>query len=328
MSGRNKTSNAASSSSSKDPETISWATESLSEWGETAKSNCVIYTYGFATFLTLREGDNENGENENDSDSDNNKYRNKKGHKKSHKKLDNLAGSILLCILLMVAIVIQTVIPISIVFTMGIPEGGICPNRATGLIKFIGLTLCLFFVVLTISMCLSKMRAMCFLRLFCGHHDAPSSSCIALGRLCLDAGIIANMVSMAAAGAAQYLLFVRNANRDVLLLLLQSLAMQFVLTADQKLMTSAWAGATRNTIELLFAREERDQAKKNSNPRGDAEEGGGGRTEQERQGTPAVRGIGEENLAKVRLMNRAETMFLVMVVVVGGAWSVVLTCCM
>ncbi|VEU36550.1 unnamed protein product [Pseudo-nitzschia multistriata] len=294
---------------------LSWARDTLSEWGEASKSNSVIYTYAFVTFLTLAKTE-DGGEGQDDSELVD-RYHKNRGYQGS--KLGKLAGTALLLVLVGVAIVIQTVTPIAIVATMELPEGGACPNEADGLTKFIGLTLCLYFVFLTISMCQNKLRAMGYLRLFCGHHDAGLGGRmgISCGVLFLDAGILANMLSMGAAGAAQYLLFVRNANRDVLLLLLlQSLAMQFVLTADQKLMTGAWNALTKKQIEILL---QKDTAGNKPGGAGGAEESG--------LGTEAIE-IDDARLSRILLMHKAETAFLMSVVLIGGGWSIALTYCM
>ena len=88
--------------------------------------------------------------------------------------------------LTLVAFFIQVVVPVVIGSTLPVGEGGLCPNKAKPLGKLIGLTMCLFFVVLTISLCLSKLSGMAFLRLFCS-----SNSLVGHNKYFLDVGILA-----------------------------------------------------------------------------------------------------------------------------------------
>jgi hypothetical protein len=181
------------------PLCIAWARDQITEWRDVAKSNIIIYTMGFVSSSKVSDKEKPFG----------------------------IAQMFLLVILTFVSLFIQTVIPI--VITLGIENpDGLCLNKAEPLAKVVGLTLCLFFVVLTISLCLSKLRGMGFLKIFC------SSEVALLGGFgyFLDLGILANMVAIGAAGVAQYFLFIRNAGKDYLILVLQSLAMQFVLTPD------------------------------------------------------------------------------------------------
>ena len=108
------------------------------------------------------------------------------------------------------------------------------------------------------------------------------------------------MISMVAAGISQYLLFIRNAEKEIVLPLLESLAMQFVLTADEKLMMSAWKGWTTRRLEHLMNKEH----------------------------TIDDMVFDEAMLKKIRLMYFAEEMFLSLVAVVGLGWSIALGYCM
>eukprot|EP00816_Leptocylindrus_hargravesii_P000497 CAMPEP_0196828028 /NCGR_PEP_ID=MMETSP1362-20130617/94467_1 /TAXON_ID=163516 /ORGANISM="Leptocylindrus danicus, Strain CCMP1856" /LENGTH=118 /DNA_ID=CAMNT_0042208689 /DNA_START=376 /DNA_END=732 /DNA_ORIENTATION=- len=118
---------------------------------------------------------------------------------------------------------------------------------------------------------------------------------------------------MGAAGIAQYLLFIRNADKDYVLLLLQSLAMQFVLTCDEKLMMSAWKSWTKKRLAILM-RHDRDKLVKE-------EEG----IVSEQDGDVVM---DESVLMKVKLMYLAEASFLAMVSTVGIVWSIALAYCM
>ena len=205
------------------PEDVTWARDLLHEWKAVALSNSIIYTYGFVSSPNLKERKKEGNEQQSDGS-----------------LAVRIGSTILLFLLTVVSVVIQTVVPIAISVTLPTPNG-LCPRQGDPLTKFIGLVLCLFFVVLTVSMCLSKLRGIGFLKLFC------SGDVKTLGyyRFFLDLGILSNMTSMAASGITQYILFIRNSESDYLLLLLQSLATQFVLTADEKLMTGAWKAWTK-----------------------------------------------------------------------------------
>ncbi len=129
---------------------------------------------------------------------------------------------------------------------------------------------------------------------------------------------------MAAAGTAQYLLFIRNAEKDYVLLLLQSLAMQFVLTADEKLMTGAWNSWTRARLGIVMSHDYQNSIKDAGIREGD-EEGGGIIVSNEET---EVIIVNEMMLKKVRLMYYAEATFLSMVSVVGVGWSISLAYCM
>jgi len=254
----------------------------------TAESNAIIYTYGFVSSDKL-SGSKKDDESDQSGDG-------------------SIEQKILLFFLTIISLIIQTVVPVAIDSTLSTPDG-LCPNQANPLTKFIGFTLCLFFVVLTISLCLGKLRGLGFLKLFC------SSDVKLLGwnRFLVDLGVLSNMISMGAAGIAQYLLFIRNADKDYVLLLLQSLAMQFVLTCDEKLMMSAWKSWTKKRLAILM-RHDRDKLVKE-------EEG----IVSEQDGDVVM---DESVLMKVKLMYLAEASFLAMVSTVGIVWSIALAYCM
>ena len=269
-----------------------WALKKIKKWKQAALSNGIIYKFGLVFSPNLVD----------------------------HKKIDETEGSVpnddenssiwsllLLLLLTITSLVIQTVIPIAIVATLPLPHGEICPDKANALTKFIGLALCLFFVVLTISLCLNKLGGMMFLKLFCIDDNAVKT--LGLYRFFIDAGILSNMVSMGAAGVAQYILFVRNAEKDYLSLLLQSLAMQFVLTVDEKLMVagSSWGSWTKQRLELLMKYHDMNES---SHEIGDE----------------IV--IDKILLGKVRLLYTAESVFLATVAIVGVVWSISLAYCM
>ncbi|CAJ1970479.1 unnamed protein product [Cylindrotheca closterium] len=269
-----------------DQAAIATAKDLMHQWGETVKSSSVIYTFGFVSFLRLSEDYSSGG-----------------------RRSYDYVSMILLFVLMLVALVIQTVIPIAIALVIQEEIPSVCPNRADPLTKFIGFFLCMYFVVLTSSMCTGKVRALAFLRLFCSRQGDLGSA-----PLFLDLGILVNVVSMGAAGTAQYLLFIRNAqDRDYVTLLLQSLSMQFVLTADEKLLTRSWGASTKQGVEALMKRRNREMKKD--------EEGEGVMAEEE-----VV--MDETILKRARFMGLAESTFRVVVSIVGLVWSALLTYCM
>ena len=143
-----------------DPKCVDWAKEQLSAWSGDAKANPNIYVLGFVS---------------------NDKLATKEGKDKIPFLI-----KVLMFNLALVAFKIQVIVPVVIGSTLPVGEGGLCPNKAKPLGKLIGLTMCLFFVVLTISLCLSKLSGMAFLRLFCS-----SNSLVGHNKYFLDVGILA-----------------------------------------------------------------------------------------------------------------------------------------
>lgn len=149
---------------------------------------------------------------------------------------------------MLVGIFIQTVIPITIIATRQ-PiqdidvEPQACPNRGDGMTKTIGFVLSLYFIILTISLCANKLSGLGFLKNF-----------VNLGvrrGLLVDLAIVSQFVGMAGAGGAQFLLFVGNGGKSYVILLLQSLAMQFCLTVDQRLVSDKIGKYTSGRIAKL-----------------------------------------------------------------------------
>jgi len=150
---------------------------------------------------------------------------------------------------MIIGIFIQTVIPITIIVTRQPILDDIdyapqpCPNRGSGLTKTIGFVLSLYFIVLTISLCANKLSGLGFLKNF-----------VNLGArrgMLIDMAIVSQFVGMAGAGGAQFLLFVGNGGKSYVVLLLQSLAMQFCLTVDQKLVSDKIGKYTSGRIAKL-----------------------------------------------------------------------------
>lgn len=149
---------------------------------------------------------------------------------------------------MIIGIFIQTVIPIVITVTRQpildvdlAPQA--CPNRGDGITKTIGFVLSLYFIVLTISLCANKLSGLGFLKNF-----------VNLGvrrGMLIDIAIVSQFVGMAGAGGAQFLLFVGNGGKSYVVLLLQSLAMQFCLTVDQRLVSDKIGKYTSGRIAKL-----------------------------------------------------------------------------
>ena len=270
-----------------------WAKKRVEEWKQAALSGSTIYKFGLVSSPNLIDC-------KKIEDVESSKT------KDISEDLEEISSwnKLFLLFLTTVSLVIQTVIPVSIVSTLPLPDGGICPNVANPLTKLIGLTLSFFFVVLTISLCLNKLGGMGFLKLF--FVDGEIKRQLGLYRCFIDLGILSNIFSMGAAGITQYLLFIRNSEKDYVSLLLQSLAMQFVLTVDEKLMSAVpgWTSWTKKRLGYLMTDHCEDGY-------------------DEDRDMP----LDEATLEKVRLMFIAESSFLVIVCTTGIAWSITLAYC-
>ena len=206
-------------------------------------------------------------------------------------------------VMLFVALFVQTVVP-GCIFGLFQPLEDVdvtpryCPNRSDGMTKAIGAVMSLYFVVLTVSLCTNKLRGLAFLREF-----------VYLGRMrsaIIDLGIFSQMVGMVVAGGAQYLLFIGNGSKSYLVLLLQSLAMQFCLTVDQKLVPDLIGKATASRIARLST----------DDILCDVGCGGG-------EGHPVPPAIA----AKVTKLAKGEAFILAMVTSVGLVWIAFLAYC-
>ncbi len=132
-------------------------------------------------------------------------------------------------LMLFLAIVVQVAVPLIILATRqpvrDLPNA--CPNQSSVQTKIIGFTLSLYFVVQTVSLCINKLRGLGFLHMFVD---------LGFARSCfIKLAIVSQFCGMAAAGGAQFLLFIGNADGAFVVLVLQSLAMTFCLTVDQNI---------------------------------------------------------------------------------------------
>jgi len=155
--------------------------------------------------------------------------------------------------LVAISVVIQIVIPLGIVILLqpvqnidGAETTGekLCPNRSDGFTKFLAFCLSAFFIVLTLGLCTNKLRGLLFLKNF-----------VDLGKMrgmCISFGIFSQMVGIMIASACQYLLFIGNGNKYVVLLL-QSLAMQFCLTVDEKIVSHQIGAWTAKRLQKITA---------------------------------------------------------------------------
>mmetsp|Transcript_13406 Transcript_13406/g.15628 ORF Transcript_13406/g.15628 Transcript_13406/m.15628 type:complete len:283 (+) Transcript_13406:117-965(+) len=167
---------------------------------------------------------------------------------------DSLSSHLFGASMVIVGTIIQTVVPAGIVATLQPVDDiisdttfeKICPNRSEAFTKILAFFLSLFFVLMTVSLCNTKLKGLAFLREF-----------VWLGRwrrLHIDLGMLSQFIGMGAAAGAQFLLFVGNADASYIVMVLQSLALQFCLTVDQKLVSDALIGAwTSNRVAVLSA---------------------------------------------------------------------------
>lgn len=201
-----------------------------------------------------------------------------------------------------VALFIQTVVPLCIIVTLQ-PLNGVdvepraCPNRSDALTKLIGAVLSLYFVVLTVSLCSNKLRGLAFLNEFIYLGTGRS--------MFVKIGILSQMVGMGTAGFAQYLLFIGNGSASYLILLLQSLAMQFCLKVDQTLVPDQIGKLTSSRISKLSTEELIC----------DVGCGGDGP-------------VPPEIVAKVTLLTKSEVGIIVMLCTVGVVWIGAISYCM
>jgi len=286
------------------PNCNKWARERIDGLKTSAVTSITIYTYGLVACSKL-------------GDADGNTII-------SRSFRSALFSNLLLYGLTFVSLSIQIVIPTAIFTTKLIHHGAskmeLCPYAESWLTKFISLTLSLFYVIFTINICLSKLRGLLFLKLFV---KVPSRHLFFA-----DLGIVSNLTSMGTAAIVQYLLFLRNArdsNGDYITLVLQSLAMQFVLTADQNLMNLALTNWTRSQVMLLSDNIIIDK---------DDSKGEGDETllmddtewiESKERDTAM---LSELTMKKVRFIYIAETYFLSVIAIGGVLWSFTLAYCM
>lgn len=209
--------------------------------------------------------------------------------------------------MVVLAVVVQVAVPLIIVVTRqpildidaGVHGSNSCPNQSGPETKFIGLTLSLYFVVQTIALCTNKLRGLGFLFAFVDLGLARSSI-VALA-------VLSQFAGMAAAGGAQFLLFVGNADGPFVVLVLQSLAMTFCLTVDVQLVGHRIGDYASGRLAAVS--------------RGELLCGGLGVGE--RGG-----GMPERAFERVRLLATSETFVLAMIATTGIAWAVMVAYCM
>ena len=107
-------------------------------------------------------------------------------------------------VMLFLAIIIQVAVPMIILVTKqpisDLPNA--CPNQSSYQTKIIGFTLSLYFVMQTASLCVNKLRGLGFLEMFID---------LGLSRsLFIKLGVLSQFSGMAAAGGAQWMLFIGN----------------------------------------------------------------------------------------------------------------------
>lgn len=205
-------------------------------------------------------------------------------------------------IMAFVALFIQVVVPLCIIVLLQPLESvdvapKACPNRSDALTKVIAAVLSLYFVVLTVSLCTNKLRGLAFLNEFVY---------LGMGRsMFIKIGILSQLLGMGVAGFAQYLLFIGNGSKAYLILLLQSLAMQFCLKVDQTLVPDQIGKLTSSRIAKLSTEELIC----------DVGCGGDGP-------------VPPEIVAKVTLLSKSEIGIIVMLCTVGVVWIGAIGYCM
>ena len=217
--------------------------------------------------------------------------------------------------MMIIALFIQTVIPIAIIVTrqpiLDVEESPqACPNRGSGFTKVIGFVLSLYFVTLVISLCTNKLRGLGFLLQF-----------VHLGKkraILLMIGIVSQFVGMGGAGGAQFLLFIGNGGKSYVILVLQSLAMNFCLTVDQQLVGHQMGKYTSSRIAKVSEDSLICNVGVGSLEDDDDGEGGG----------KVVRASVPPGVAsKINLMIQSEKMVLLVVMTTGIAWCATLAYC-
>jgi hypothetical protein len=204
-------------------------------------------------------------------------------------------------LMLFLAIVVQVVVPLIILATRQPVKDldNACPNQSSVQTKIIGFTLSLYFVVQTVSLCINKLRGLGFLHMFVDLGFARS--------LFIKLAIVSQFAGMAAAGGAQFLLFIGNADGAFVVLVLQSLAMTFCLTVDQNIVGHQIGTWTNHRLAAI--------AKDNllNDGVGIGREGGA---------------IPKSSFDKIRLLVLSEKFVLAMITSTGAGWIIAVTYCM
>ena len=203
-------------------------------------------------------------------------------------------------LMLFLAITVQVAVPMIIIATrQPISSTGSCPNKSSAETKIIGFTLSLYFVVQTISLCINKLRGLGFLHMFVELGFARS--------LFIKLAIFSQFCGMAAAGGAQFMLFIGNANGAFVVLVLQSLAMTFCLTVDQNIVGHQIGSWTQARLSAL------SEPSLLNDGIGIGREGGS---------------IPTSSFDKIRLLVLGEKVVLATIITTGAGWIIAVTYCM
>ncbi|QDZ20627.1 hypothetical protein HOP50_04g31480 [Chloropicon primus] len=204
-------------------------------------------------------------------------------------------------LMVFLAIVVQVAVPLIILVTRQPVKdlSSACPNQSSYQTKIVGFTLSLYFVVQTISLCVNKLRGLGFLHEFVDLGFARS--------LFIKLAVLSQFAGMAAAGGAQFLLFVGNANGAFVVLVLQSLAMTFCLTVDQNVVGHQIGSWTQHRLSSIT----KDEMLNNGIGIG-------------REGES----IPKSSFDKIKLLVFSEKLVLLTVVATGTGWIIGVTYCM
>ena len=204
-------------------------------------------------------------------------------------------------LMLFLAIVVQVAVPLIILATQQPIRDldSACPNQSSYQTKIIGFTLSLYFVVQTVSLCINKLRGLGFLHMFVDLGFSRS--------LFIKLAILSQFAGMAAAGGAQFLLFIGNADGAFVVLVLQSLAMTFCLTVDQNIVGHQIGTWTQHRLTSIA----KDDLLNNGI--GIGRDGGA---------------IPKSSFDKMRLLALSEKFVLLMITTTGAGWIIAVTYCM
>jgi len=203
--------------------------------------------------------------------------------------------------MLFLAIVVQVAVPLIIVATRQPVRDldNACPNQSSVQTKVIGFTLSLYFVVQTVSLCINKLRGLGFLHMFVE---------LGFARSCfIKLAIVSQFCGMAAAGGAQFLLFIGNADGAFVVLVLQSLAMTFCLTVDQNIVGHQIGSWTQHRLSSVAKDELLNHGV------GIGRDGGA---------------IPKSSFDKIRLLVLGEKLILAVITSTGLGWIIAVTYCM
>jgi hypothetical protein len=229
---------------------------------------------------------------------------------KSYSSLRHIIKSICCTI---VIVMLQMVIPIGIAFQLLDHNDGeelwhtsICPRDSNNFVRSIAFILSAFFGIMTYVNCQGKLRGILFLMIFCPLKGGRIHNLIF--------SVLSTGLSMLVSYLVQFLIFIDAGDSSYLGLLFRSLSMQFILTADTSLVSSAQKDEAYERIKLLAADELIGIL--------DEQAGDGNLDEQAGDGL-----LTKEAVSRLQMMGRLELVVISMVVASSGFLSVAVAVC-